>query len=287
MIDLKQDALTIAHFNQQFDALVGRHKEAVLAAFNNEHQRIISRHYLNVLRELCQQGCRSLHAKAFSTLEALSRVIMEQSANLLYVGMDDGANALALLRSSKQLTVGSGRNWATYLDAQGAHNPAARARQASGEAQLALFDERYPEAVSYRYPRGGRLFTALGWENHYHAFYSPLCDSVHSYSDDMSALVGFADLYAQSPQEGERLLRYWNKERQRLATYHYAIALGLRAEAFSRLFNLLLPEVEDDAAEGIFKPLNDLIIRHDRFDHDRLDEMKDDGAVFDDFAIHT
>ncbi|MFB3305270.1 hypothetical protein [Pseudomonas sp. AMR01] len=36
MIDLKQDALTIAHFNQQFDALVGRPKEAVRAAFSND-----------------------------------------------------------------------------------------------------------------------------------------------------------------------------------------------------------------------------------------------------------
>ncbi|WP_395606491.1 DUF5677 domain-containing protein [Pseudomonas sp. B22129] len=285
MIDLKQDALTITHFNQQFDALIGRHKEAVLSGLGNDPQRIIIRHYLNVLVELSQQGCRCLHAKAFSTLEALSRVIMEQSANLLYIGMDAGDNALALLRSSKQMTAGNGKAWAAYLDSQGAHNPAARARQANGEAMLAHFDERWPKVE--RYPGGKGLFTALGWENHYHAFYAPLCDSVHSYSDDMSALVGFGDLFVQSPSEGEQLLRYWDKERRRLATYHYAIALGLRAEASIRLFNLLTSELEDDAADAIFKPLSDLIKRHDQFDHGRLDGMKEDGAVFGDFAIKT
>lgn len=285
MIDLKQDSLTITLFNQQFDELVGRHKEALLAHIKDEPQRVIIRHYLNVLRELCQQGCGCLNGKAYSTLEALSRVIMEQSANMLYVGMNGGDSARALLRSSKQLTESNGKAWATYLASQGAHNPAAQARQTNGAAMLAHFDERWPNVA--RYPGGKGLFTALGWENHYYAFYAPLCDSVHSFSDDMSALVGIGDLFAQSELEGAQLLRYWDKERRRLATYHYAIALGLRAEAFTRLCNLLAPEMKDDVAEVIFKDLNDLIERHDQFDHTRLDGMSTGTAAFEDFAINT
>jgi len=226
-----------------------------------------------------------LNGKAYSTLEALSRVIMEQSANMLYVGMNGGDSARALLRSSKQLTESNGKAWATYLASQGAHNPAAQARQTNGAAMLAHFDERWPNVA--RYPGGKGLFTALGWENHYYAFYAPLCDSVHSFSDDMSALVGIGDLFAQSELEGAQLLRYWDKERRRLATYHYAIALGLRAEAFTRLCNLLAPEMKDDAAEVIFKDLNDLIERHDQFDHTRLDGMSTGTAAFEDFAINT
>jgi hypothetical protein len=268
MIDLKQDAQTINLFNQQFDELVGRHKEELLSHVQDDPQRIIIRHYLNVLRELCQQGSACLNGKTYSTLEALSRVIMEQSANMLYVGMDGGDNARALLRSSSQLTESNGDAWAAYLASQGADNPAAQARQVNGAAMLAHFDKRWPNVA--RYPGGKRLFTVLGWENHYYAFYAPLCDSIHSFSDDLSALVGIGELYSRSESEGTQLLYSWEAERRRLATYHYAIALGLRAEAFSRLCNLLTSEIDDDAAEVIFKSLNDLIKRHDQFDHARL-----------------
>lgn len=268
MIDLKQDALTINLFNQQFDELVGRHKEELLSHVQDDPQRVIIRHYLNVLRELCQQGCACLNSKAYSALEPLCRVIMEQSANMLYVGMDGGDNARALLRSSTKQTERNGKNWATYLTSQGADNPAAQARQANGAAMQAHFNKRSPNVADYE---GGKLlFTKLGWENHHYAFYAPLCDSIHSYSDDLSALVGIGELYSRSESEGTQLLYDWETERRRLATYHFAIALGLRAEAFSRWCNLLTSEVDDDAAEVIFKRLNDLIKRHDQFDHARL-----------------
>ena len=283
MIDLKQDAQIIERFNHQLDTLVERHKEVVVAAVTNDFQKIIICHYLSVLSELCQQGCKCLNVKAFSTLEALSRVIMEQSANMLYVGMDGGDNALSLLRSSKKMTEGNGKAWATYLASQGAHNPAAQARHESGKAMLASFDKRWPRVE--RYPGGKGLFSALGWESHYHAFYAPLCDSIHSYSDDMSVLVDICELSKKTRQEAEQLLKYWNKERSRLATYHFAVALGLRAEATTRLFDILVGELEDDFAESIFSSISDLIKRHDQFDHGRLSGMKTSDAQFEDFAI--
>ncbi|MGG5239611.1 DUF5677 domain-containing protein [Pseudomonas lurida] len=284
-INLKQDSQEIKNINLQINNMIARHKEVLLKNVTNDPQRIIIRRYLSVLYELCQQAYQCLEAKAYSTLEALSRVIIEQSANMLYVSMDKGDNALALLRSSKQLTESNGKAWSAYLALQGAVNPAAQARQNSGATMLARFDRRWPNIE--RYPGSKGLFRALGWESHYYAFYSPLCDSVHSFSDEMSVLVDLSELFSISMTEGEEALICWNKERLRLAVYHYAIAIGLRAEAFSRCCNLLAPDLTVDTAESLSRKLNELIMRHDRFDHTRLESINSGTATFEDFLINT
>lgn len=284
MINLKQDAATITHVNQRFDELIGRHKEELLSRIKDDPQRVIIRYYLKVLRELCTQGCGCLSAQAYSTLEALSRVIMEQSANMLYVGMDSGENARALLRSSKALVKSNGESWAAYLATQGLHNPAAQARQENGTMMLADFDKRWPNVA--RYPGGKGLFAALGWENNYYAFYSPLCDSVHSFSDDLSNLVGISEVFAESAEFGEQLLRYSESERRRLATYHYAMAIGLRAEAFGRFCRVVDFYLDEKETEEIFVDLHSLIDRHEQFDSTRLDELNAGDMSLKDFSIN-
>lgn len=284
-INLKQDSQDIKNISLQINNMIARNKEALLENVTNDPQRIIIRRYLSVLYELCQQACQCLEAKAYSTLEVLGRVIIEQSANMLYVSMDKGDNALALLRSSKQLTESNGKAWSAYLASQGAVNPAAQARQNSGATMLARFDRRWPNIE--RYPGSKGLFRALGWESHYYAFYSPLCDSVHSFSDEMSVLVDLSELFSISITEGEEALICWNKERLRLAVYHYAIAIGLRTEAFSRCCDLLAPDLIVDTAESLSRTLNELIMRHDHFDHTRLESINSGTATFEDFLINT
>lgn len=271
MIDLKQDAATITHVNQRFDEFIGRHKEELLSRIKDDPQRVIIRYYLKVLRELCIQGCGCLPVQAYSTLEALSRVIMEQSANMLYVGMDSGENARALLRSSKALIKSNGESWAAYLATQGLHNPVAQARQENGAMMLAHFDKQWPNVA--RYPGGKGLFAAIGWANNYYAFYSPLCDSVHSFSDDLANLVSISEVFAESAAFGEQLLRYSEKERCRLATYHYAIAIGLRAESFGRFCSIVGFSLDEKETEDIFADLHNLIDRHEQFDSTRLGEL--------------
>ncbi|WP_175964463.1 DUF5677 domain-containing protein [Burkholderia pyrrocinia] len=267
MIDIQQDAAVISRLDQCTQDIVKRHKEELLSQIKNESQRIIVRYYLNVLRELCEQACRCLMVNAFSTAEVMSRVIIEQSANLLYVAMDSGGNALALLRSSRLLTQNNGKNWITYLNAHGLENTAARARQANGEALLADFDKRWPSVD--RYPGSKALFARIGWENQYHAFYAPLCDSVHSFSDDLSNIVEISELFATSAQHGTHMLTYWEKERRRLATYHCAVAVALRSEAIGRICDIVgfahvLKEIQEAATE-----LQCLVERHEQFDRVR------------------
>jgi len=270
MIDLKHDAATITRFNQRSHDIVKRHKEELLSRIKNEPQRIIIHYYLSVLHELCEQACGCLTVRAYSAAEALSRVIIEQSANLLYVAMDTGENARALLRSSKMLTQQNGNNWVAYLNTHGVDNPAAQARRANGAALLLDFDKRWPDVDPY--PKGKKLFVGIDWENHYHAFYAPLCDSVHTFSDDLSNLVGIGELFATSPQDGVHMLAYWEKEHHRLATYHCAVAVGLRGEALGRICDVLdfapaLMEIKEIATD-----LQCLVERHEQFDRARISD---------------
>ncbi|WP_073526953.1 hypothetical protein [Pseudomonas fluorescens] len=283
MIDLKKDTYTILNFNSDLEELIKKHKDPLLAALTDDTQRLIIRHYLRIIGEFCRQACECLKNKSYSTLEALSRVVMEQSANKLYVGMDEGDNGRALLRSSNQLIESNGKAWAAYLESQDAKNPAAQARQKNGSSMLSHFNEKWADVA--RYPGGKGLFKALGWENTYYAYYAPLCDSVHSFSDEMSALVGIGEIFEHSEAEGVKTLQYWDKERRRLAVYHFAVALGLRAEAFARLCELQLGEFIDEKADKLFTKLRNLIESHDRFDHARLDAMSKGSVAYQKFPI--
>jgi len=285
VIDLKKDTYTILNFNSDLDELIKKYKDTLLTALTDDTQRLIIRHYLRIIDELCRQACECLKNKSYSTLEALSRVVMEQSANKLYVGMDEGNNGRSLLRSSNQLIESNGKAWTAYLESQDAQNPAAQARQKNGASMLSHFNEEWSDVA--RYPSGKGLFKALGWENHYYAFYAPLCDSVHSFSDEMSALIGIGKIFEHSEVEGVKTLQYWDKERRRLATYHFAVALGLRAEAFARLCELQLGEFQDEKADKLFTKLKNLVETHDNFDHARLDAMSKGLVAYLKFPIKT
>jgi hypothetical protein len=194
---------------------------------------------------------------------------MEQAANMLYVSMDSGDHVRQLLRSSRLLTMNNGKQWADYLAENKVQHHAARERQKNGAMLLDHVDKRWPDVK--RYPGGRGLFAAVGWDNAYYAFYSPLCDSVHSYSDDIANLVDIGEIFLESPEFGERLLRETETERRRLATYHYAAAICLRVEAFVQTCRLMLLPLDVKTLEDISGDLSDLIVRHDDFDASRVD----------------
>lgn len=218
VIDLKKDAETALHLNEVCHLVVTDIKEQLFNRFGNTAQQIMVSHYFRLLHELCFQAGNALLSKAHSSAEALTRVIIEQAANQLYIALDDGARARALLRSSKALTQNNGKNWVEYLKSQELVNCAANTRKSNGDRLVADFDARWPDTEHY--PNGRRLFEVLGWGNHYHAFYVPLCDSVHSYSDDMANLVMFYEMSNILKEDLLRVMNAADKERRRLATYH-------------------------------------------------------------------
>jgi len=268
IIDLKKDAEVALELNRVCDSELSILKEQMYNSFKSQTQEMMVFHYFRVLNELCAQAGNLLLAGAYSSAEAQTRVIIEQAANQLYIAGDEGERARALLRSSKHLTKKNGDNWTAYLASQGISNPSATARKKNGEVALADFDERWPNTE--RYPNARKLFETLGWENHYHAFYAPLCDSVHSYSDDMANLILFHENSALLGDDLEMLLKYTEMERRRLATYNYLIAVGLRTESLARICNALNVNCKSQLIENAFEKLQKTICQHESYDQSRL-----------------
>jgi len=272
IIDLKKDARVALNLNGICDSELSIMKEKMYKSFKSQTQELMVFHYFRILNELCTQAGNLLLAGAYSSAEAQTRVIIEQAANQLYIAGDEGERARALLRSSKQLTKKNGENWIAFLESKGWSNPGAIARRRNGAIALADFDERWPDTE--RYPNGRKLFEVLGWENHYHAFYSPLCDSVHSYSDDMANLIFFYENAALLGDDLEKFLKYTEIERRRLATYNYLIAVGLRTESLTRICNALNINYESQKIEHAFEELQKKIDQHESYDYDRLETIK-------------
>lgn len=272
IIDLKKDAEVALNLNRVCETELSFLKEKMYNIFKSQTQELMVFHYFRILNELCTQAGNLILAGAYSSAEAQTRVIIEQAANQLYIAGDEGERSRALLRSSKQLTKKNGENWIAFLETKGWSNPGAIARRRNGQIALADFDERWPNTE--RYPNGRKLFECLGWENHYHAFYAPLCDSVHSFSDDMANLILFYENAALFGDDLEKLIKDAEMERRRLATYNYLIAVGLRAESLTRICNALNVNYESQKIEQAFEQLQKTIDQHESYDHGRLEKIK-------------
>lgn len=272
IIDLKKDAEVALDLNRVCETELRFLKEKICNSFKSQTQELMVFHYFRILNELSTQAGKMLLAGAYSSAEAQTRVIIEQAANQLYIASDEGERARALLRSSKQLTKKNGENWVAFLESKGLSNPSAAARRRNGTIVLADFDYQWPDTE--RYPNGRKLFESLGWENHYHAFYAPLCDSVHSYSDDMANLVLSFENAVLLGDDLEKFLKYTEMERRRLATYNYLIAVGLRAESLTRICNSLDVNYESKKVEYAFEQLQKSIDQHESYDHSILEKVE-------------
>jgi hypothetical protein len=133
---------------------------------------------------------------------------------------------------------------------------------------MADADKRWPKVGPY--PGTKELFSKIDWEDVYHAFYAPLCDSVHSFSDDLTNIVGIGEIFKASSHEGTQLLALWEQERRRLATYHSAVAVCSPCEALGQICAIRnLTSVFSELKE-ITTDVQSLISRHEQFDHARI-----------------
>lgn len=231
-------------------------------------QKLFAFKYFKVLNQLCISAISCLKTNAYSTVEVLSRVIIEQSANLTYISSDNGCRAKSLVKSSMILKSKNGKSWAAYLDAEGATNPAAQARQSSGEIMTKLLEVKWPKTGNY--PNIRQLFKIIGWEGIYHSYYVPLCDSVHTFSEGFFNLFSASEIFKASPQDCLKLMRYQKEENKRYSIYCFAVAVLMRCEALATSLEGLSLGDEEDRLKTAAQPLIDMIDRHDEYDHARL-----------------
>ena len=262
--NMNEDIGAITDINLLCHNIYLRHK-AKIDNIKSKEQRLVIHQYFTVLNELSSQACDSLKLNRLSVVEVLTRVIIEQSANQNYIAIDNGKNAQSLLRDSKKMLIKNGENWLSYLQSKGFENPAAQERIRLGKQLVEYFNAEWPDAPPY--PGVKRLFQAIEWENHYHSYYVPLCDSVHSFSDDMVNLIALSDSESSTRDSD---INFMMQENKRLAIYNLASATYLRclslensfiASGFDEIIQEIMP-----AMEGLAQIIN----RNDEYDHSRI-----------------
>ncbi|EEC9332449.1 hypothetical protein KDF03_004714 [Escherichia coli] len=265
--DFDEDVKKIAAINKYIHAKFERHKDKI-DNLKGVEQKLMVLHYFNVLNELSNQAIFSLSTGAFSASEVLTRVIMEQAANQFYIAIDDGKNAQALLKGSKKLVHSNGKRWLECLKSKEMTNPAADERIRIGKELTDMFNRWWPNTPEY--PGTKKLFEVIGWETHYHAYYVPLCDSIHTFSDDMANIVSLYNAIQSDKTTAIELTLAVKQENKRLAIYNVVIAIGLRCEALVNVFNSLgYRDIITEMAPTI-DAVNQIIIRYDDFEHSRI-----------------
>lgn len=262
--NMNEDIGAITNINLLCHNIYLRHK-AKIDNIKSKEQRLVIHQYFTVLNELSSQACDSLKSNRLSVVEVLTRVIIEQSANQNYIAIDNGKNAQSLLRDSKKMLIKNGENWLSYLQSKGFENPAAQERIRLGKQLVEHFNDKWPDAPPY--PGVKRLFQAIEWENPYHSYYVPLCDSVHSFSDDMVNLIALSDSESSTRDSA---INFMMQENKRLAIYNLASATYLRclslgnsfiASGFDEIIQEIMP-----AMDGLVQIIN----RNDEYDHSRI-----------------
>ncbi|EEU0777318.1 hypothetical protein FAE30_004911, partial [Escherichia coli] len=137
-----------------------------------------------------------------------------------------------------------------------------------GKELTDMFNRLWPNTPEY--PGTKKLFEVIGWETHYHAYYVPLCDSIHTFSDDMANIVSLYNAIQSDKTTAIELTLAVKQENKRLAIYNVVIAIGLRCEALVNVFNSLgYRDIITEMAPTI-DAVNQIIIRYDDFEHSRI-----------------
>ncbi len=269
--DLDEDVKKIAAINKYIHAKFEEHKNKI-DNLKGVEQKLMVLQYFNVLNELSNQAISSLNIGAFSASEVLARVIIEQAANQFYIAIDDGENAQALLKASKKLVHSNGKRWLECLKSKGMTNPAANERIRMGKELTDLFNRLWPNTPEY--PGTRKLFELIGWETHYHAHYVPLCDSIHTFSDDMVNIVSLYNAIQSDETTAIEFILAVKQENKRLAIYNFVIATALRCEALVNVFNSLGYQDIIIEMTPTIDTVIQTIIRYDDFDHSRIDDCQ-------------
>ncbi|WDU64808.1 DUF5677 domain-containing protein [Pseudomonas poae] len=282
MQSYNEDLASITQCVIALQKLVTTHKEIAYGNLPCAKQKIVVQRYAQIVEELTQQLCISLKLRAISTAESLNRVLIEQSVNLLYVALDtDGSKLKALLENSIIETRKSATRWLKHLESIGQESPVAQARFDNAVRIKADFEQRNGRADDF--PKIRERFAAVGWEDYYYMFYAPLCDSVHTYSDDMLNLVNF-EIHMADDVNAHAMRGLMESERRRLTIYHSAVSVSLYAESFGRIFMMSATTDVIEAIRLALKPVISLVERHESHDADNR-ERADLGNLFKGYEI--
>lgn len=215
---------------------------------------------LEIVADLNGSLLLSLKNCLYSSVEALSRVAMENTVNLIYIS-EDSNRGDALLKSYLLTSQARAQKWLDF---------AIIVKDDASESRARIFFEHLKRVKKFLplfkdpkvkgWPDARARFKAVGLEKLYHILYAPTCNSVHSFSEDIYNQM----LVEHSlPEFTEALLDSVKAEKTSFAYYLATNAIIFYVEALERLAVKFNNKLIEEKASDIKDTLLRLIGEHE------------------------
>lgn len=217
---------------------------------------------LEIVADLNRSLLLSLKNSLFSSVEALSRVALENTVNLIYICEDDESKRSdALLKSYLLTSQTRAQKWLDF---------AVLIKDEISESRARVFFEHLKRVKNFLplfkdpktkgWPDARARFKAVGLEKLYHILYAPTCNSIHSFSEDIYNQM----LVEHSlPEYTEALFDSVRAEKSSFAHYLATNAMIFYVEAIVRIANKLNNQLVENNMISIKGQLMELIDEHE------------------------
>ncbi|VWB32287.1 DUF5677 domain-containing protein [Burkholderia lata] len=232
--------------------------QACFEALHSSLKQAQSFTILSAVEEMIEIILICLNSRRFTTVEVLSRVVLEHSVNLLYIIAGKGKErAFSFLRAHFDNAYARARKWHEFALKSGRPNiiEAAAGRMAYLDASRA----RIPEiANAQAWPDARRRFQVLEIEEAYHDIFAPASDAIHALAED-TYNNWFTERNTEPEHEG-RVMQLNLAEKGSYAVYMGANAVALYAQLVERLLAAALCRDAESEIEKIIRRLNEILI---------------------------
>lgn len=217
---------------------------------------------LSALSEINTGIVRCLENKLYTSVEALSRVAVEHTVNLMYItGDDDNVRSLSLLYHHVAGAKRQANNWLAFSKRVGDDGGVNAARDKLEHLNRFVFSGKATTSKKLKkWPRIIERFKSVGLESLYHVFFSPTSDSVHTLSEDLFNIT-ILESYPEAYGDNGQGLFYVEKES--FAYYHATNAQRCFAEAAAHIAKKIDDNTALERIIDIGGRLNTLIMEHE------------------------
>ena len=219
-------------------------------------------YFLFSISEITKSLMLSLENNCYSSAEALARISVEYSINLIYVVEGEGHDrAKSLLKNYLLESKRKTDKWKSYVASEGNEKSVEMAN--SKLDYLDALQSLHPELVDKNikgWPDARTRFEKVGLESLYHTIFASASDSVHSLSEDAFNIM----IVESGPEEAKKAAAdAVFAEKRSFAFYLASWAILCFAEAAARLASEMGESQTGERIEQVTSKVGKLIEEHE------------------------
>jgi hypothetical protein len=225
-------------------------------------KQIHCRHSLQAISEVTEAAVTVLTSGCWTAAEALSRIAIEHSVNMIYVLADsDGGRVRSLLKYYIDDSIRRANNWLKSSEQKNHANGIEAAQLKLHYLQELKISNDSWYGVAKGWPDARRRFEETGLGHQYHVLFATASDSVHGLAEDVFNLVAVNKLPEGVQSEGKDAI---SAERASFAVYLVTNSLLFYCEAVHYLADALGDVAAMEAVKRVGAKLRTVIDEHER-----------------------